>query len=180
MANMIQKLLWKAGRIFRYMNFCPKAAEPCVGIGGLRTWMEASEAEYSATCCHDFDGDIEKFYCSLTKDGNNGLEKIEAGEKKGDLLTIDFTKEETCELFIAGPPCQPYAANGSKAGFADPRSEVLERCCDLIIEMAHRGSLVVFLLENSERLTLYKEFWKLIAKSSVPAPFLRLRCSTMT
>lgn len=180
MGDLIQKLLWKAGRIFRYMKFCLKAAEPCVGIGGLRSWMEASEAEYSATCCHDFDGDIEKFYCSLSKHGNTGLEKVAAGEKKGDLLSIDFSGQETCELFIAGPPCQPYAANASKAGFADPRSEVLERCCDLIIEMAHRGSLVVFLLENSERLTLYKEFWKLIDKIICACPLKRLRCSTMT
>lgn len=175
MANSVEQLLWKTGRIFRYLQVCPKIAEPCVGIGAFHSWFKACGLKYEATnCCVDFDKDIEEFYSNLQKDGDPGLTSLRCGPVNGDIMKMELAGLDSCEIFVAGPPCQPYAANGSGKGFQDDRSAVLEACIDWIIELAHRGSLIVFLLENSEKLTTHSEFWSLLDKLICACPWFKI------
>ena len=171
----MEQLLWKTGRIFRYLQVCPKIAEPCVGIGAFRTWLNSCGIKYEATeCCVDFDKDIEAFYRSLAAAGDSGLSKVQCGPNKGDIMNMSLESLESCELFVAGPPCQPYAANGAGKGFQDERSAVLEKCFDWIIEMAHRGTLIAFILENSQKLTSHQEFWDLLEKLQCACPWFKI------
>eukprot|EP00435_Cladocopium_sp_Y103_P041339 s2160_g11.t1 len=174
MAQTLQSLLWKAGRIWRYLSQCPAIAEPCVGIGGLRTWIQSSGVPYHATVCSDFDSDIGHFYESLKKNGEEGLEKIQCGPKKGDVMDMSSESLESCEIFLSGTPCQPYAGNGKGLGFLDDRSLVLEKCIEQITEFARRGTLILFLLENSQKLAEHPEFWQLMNYLVCSCPFFKV------
>ena len=174
MAASLARALYKVGRVFRYLGRAVKAAEPCCGIGGLRTWVEASGMPYESACAYDFDNDIEEFYLSLQKSGAPGLEAVFCGPEKGDVTKVEDDSLPDVELFLSGPPCQPYAPNGRGAGFADPRSEILEIAVRWIIHQAWRGSLVAFLLENSTALATHSYFWKLIDQIVCSCPFFRV------
>lgn len=170
----MENILHQVGRIFRWLGRCPSMAEPCVGVGGLRTWVQASGIPYQATACIDFDKDIALFYDSLKEKGEGGLDTVESGPVEGDMLSKPLDSLQPCEVFVAGPPCQPYAGNGKKMGFSDSRSEVLERCIDWIEDLAWKGELVAFLLENSERLAEHSEFWHLIERLTCSTPFFKI------
>ena len=174
MASSLASALYKVGRVFRYLGRSVKAAEPCCGIGGLRTWTEASGVQYQSVCAYDFDADIEDFYNSLGQSGALGLEAVFCGPEKGDVTKVADDSLPDVELFLSGPPCQPYAPNGRGAGFADPRSEILEIAVRWIIHQAWRGSLVCFLLENSTALASHSYFWKLIDLIVCCCPFFRV------
>ena len=87
----------------RRRRFCPAAAEPCVGVGGLRSWIEASDSKYTATVCHDFGSDIQKFYQNLVKAGSGGLQQVKAGQKQGDLLAVNLEEQADCEIRASVP-----------------------------------------------------------------------------
>jgi hypothetical protein len=49
---------------------------------------------------------------------------------------------------VSGPPCQPFSTAGAAAGFADDRACVFSTVVKWIIELARRGVLKFFILEN--------------------------------
>ena len=174
MIPAVERVLWKLGRVFRLLGRCPSIGEPCCGIGGMRTWVETSKVPYESCCAYDFDPAIEAYYKLMKLDGVSGLDAMACGPKLGDVTRVAGSSLPDCEIYISGPPCQPYAPNGQGGGFADERSEVLEICVTWLIELAWRGSLVCFLLENSPSLATHSYFWSLINQLQMAIPFFKL------
>ena len=166
-----QEALHRAGRVLRYLGRTPLVAEPCCGIGGLRTWAAASGVPYHACFAHDFDSEIEEFYVSLQKSGVEGLGGVACGPVLGDISLVSSEDLPQCEALVSGPPCQPYAPNGRGEGFKDPRSEIFEIVVKWVIHMAWAGSLVCFLLENSVAIASHDFFWKLVDQICLSCPF---------
>ena len=174
MTDGVSSALHKAGRILRFLRRALKVAEPCCGIGGLRSWAIASGVPYNAFCACDFDESIDDFYGSLKKKGEPGLEDMACGEERGDVSHVDVHQLPACELLLSGPPCQPYAPNGKGEGFCDPRSEIFEIVVGWIIHLAWQGTLVAFLVENSTAIVSHEYFWKLIEQITCSCPFFRV------
>ena len=96
------------------------------------------------------------------------------GHVAGDLLTVDMAKLTDSEVLLSGPPCTPWAPNGLKKGTLDERADVYERVSDWILELAYRGVLVIFLLENSAKLINTDFFKDMVTKLRVAFPFFRI------
>lgn len=162
MAFACEEALRKAGRIFRWLGRGVKACEPCCGVGGLRTWLEASGIDYTSECAYDFDNDIASFYRSLKADGSKGLDRVWCGPQLGDIEKVCEPMLPQCELLLSGPPSQPYAPNGKGGGFMDPRSEAFEVVLSWLVSLAWQGGLIAFVIENSTSLASHEFFWKLL------------------
>ena len=166
--------LHKAGRVLRFLGRLPRVAEPCVGIGGMRSWAEACGLSYVSCVAHDFDSEIDEFYTSLKGEGSKGLEGVYCGPTHGDITQVPLSSLPNCEALVSGPPCQPYAPNGRGEGFDDPRSEIFEIVVRWVVELAWRGCLLCFLLENSTAIVTHAYFWKVVEQLQLSCPFFRI------
>ena len=166
------QVLHRTGRILRFLGRCPTAAEPCVGLGGLRAWAEASGVPYKAHECYDLE--LQDFYGSLQARGARGLEKVHTGPEEGDVQRLHFSKLMDCEILLSGPPCQPFCKGGARKGSSDCRSDVLESVVSMVMELAWRGSLVAFVIENSSALPSHEYFGELLRRLECTVPFFRM------
>ena len=56
--------------------------------------------------------------------------------------------ERPVDLLIAGPPCPPWAGNGTKSGQKDDRARVFERVLEWTVLLVKSGGLLAVALEN--------------------------------
>ena len=105
MASGCIAALHKAGRVLRFLGRLPRVAEPCVGIGGMRSWAEACGLSYNSCVAHDFDSEIDEFYTSLKGEGSKGLEGVYCGPTHGDITQVPLSSLPNCEALVSGPPC---------------------------------------------------------------------------
>ena len=70
----------------------------------------------------------------------------------GDILKVPLDQFFSAlpDLVVAGPPCPPWAKMGRRKSFDDPRAAVFWRVIEIIIDLATRGRLVAFVIENVE------------------------------
>ena len=66
--------------------------------------------------------------------------------KDGDVCSLRLAEMSSAE------PCQPFASSGLQEGGLDVRTDVFEACLNMIIELGGRGTLVLFVIENSPKL----------------------------
>ena len=62
---------------------------------------------------------------------------------------VDINDLRDAEVLGVGTPCQPFTSEGQRQGALDPRSYVTEVIVNWIAELAWRGCLVLFFIENS-------------------------------
>ena len=116
--------------------------EPCVGIGAWRALCNMADGQYVPAFSCDSDAELKHFYECY------GLgDSVRCGAK-GDMFAADIHNVQAA-LLICGAPCQPFAPNGNQLGLLDERSEVLEKALEWIVELAWKGELIAFALENS-------------------------------
>jgi site-specific DNA-cytosine methylase len=106
----------------------------------------------------DIDGHLDWFYDKLRtllqSLGEQSNFKIGCGPVRGDMLSISTRDLQDASMLLSGCPCQPFAKNGQHKGAMDQRSDVLDVVVDWIVELAWRGVLVLFALENSPEMAL--------------------------
>ena len=148
----LQDALHSLGMSLRYLQRPMAVSEPCVGMSGIHEWCKAARVPYQPCNAMDTDSSLDLLHASLQAAGQEEMSATQIGPQVGDVLTKPLQDLEDSEGLAAGPPCQPWAGNGFRAGANDPRSWVYERVVLWILELAWRGCLVWFVLENSEKL----------------------------
>lgn len=69
---------------------------------------------------------------------------------EGDVNAVPLSSlcGEQVDLLCAGPPCPPWAGNGSRASNTDMRSTVFETICKCIVLLESACGLLAVVLEN--------------------------------
>lgn len=76
------------------------------------------------------------------------LQVIHCGPVDGNILLIAIDKFQKAHIIIAGPPCPPWSAKGSRQSWADERSKPFVHVMKIIVYQARYGHLLVFIIEN--------------------------------
>ena len=125
----------------------PVVAEPCVGISAYREWMHQAGLVYRPCTAMDFDLNLVHFWRNLRNQGLQNTDEIKLGPQEGNIQQGGLLQSMSdAEGFLAGPPCQPFAATGLRQGAQDDhgRTDVFESTIDMICELGSRGSLLWF------------------------------------
>ena len=152
-----------------------RIAEPCVGIGALRSLFAVGGLEFESTNAMDVDASLSKFWENIA--GTSALD-LTFGSEAGDVCRIPLCELADAEGCVSGPPCTPWAPNGKRKGRADTRANVWESVIDWIIELSDRGVLLFFALEGSKELMsdvdgMGSHITKTLDKLAVALPFFR-------
>lgn len=116
---------------------------PCVGIDGCGTALQKMGVPFIANNVYDIEGRYAPY---LQKHLNQ--QNIYVGEK-GDVTQIDFNGiERPVDFIVSGPPCPPWAGNGSKGGQTDCRADVYVQIVRLAVCLIKAGELLGLVLEN--------------------------------
>ena len=73
---------------------------------------------------------------------------LHLGSKNGDILSVADSAFPDAHCLVAGPPCPPWSTKGVKGSWDDPRSKPFLKVIAVIKELAARGCLLFFVLEN--------------------------------
>ncbi len=104
----------------------------CSGIGAGRLGLELAGMECIAHSEINIDSDYT--YNLFFNDTNN----------LGDLTLINIEDIPTCELLIAGFPCQTFSIVGKRAGFNDDRGQIIYHLANIL----NKKEIPYFILEN--------------------------------
>ena len=153
-----------------------RVAEPCVGLGGLRELFRVVKVRYTQTSAFEHDVRLVPFYKKMTE---VDLEHKSHHIIWKGLTEVDITTIDDAEGLVSGPPCTPWAKNGSKQGRRDGRSEVMWTVVLMIIELAWRGVLTWFCIENSPEARPWMEEIMGIFHSAIPFFAVELRIAEL-
>ncbi len=124
---------------------------PCVGIGGSSHAMHIMGPGADSVLVYDLDARYA-YYLNKHLEGvgmRRGDIRIMLGRVMGDLLRLPPAHlSERVDILCAGPPCPPWAAQGSHSGLEDQRASVFVRLLVWIFVLAHSGGLLGVCLEN--------------------------------
>ena len=112
-----------------------RAIETSAGSSGALTVGSACggwSAEAQALLALQIPFEI-KFLCDSARDVRRFLRANVPHERlHNDVFSTAFIEEQHVDVFVAGPPCQPYSSEGRGAGSSDPRSAVINPILDYI------------------------------------------------
>ena len=74
------------------------------------------------------------------------------GDVAGDVSLRDISSLQDADALVSGPPCPPYSSIGQLGLGTDPHSCILEIVGRWAVQLAKRGCLLFFVLENVEGL----------------------------
>ncbi|CAK0877406.1 unnamed protein product [Prorocentrum cordatum] len=167
--------MYHFGHVLRYLGRPLHVIEPCVGLGGFREFCRLSEVSYHSSGAFDFHPSFQGFYDNVNQGTSTPEAKgLRLGPVDGDVMGLPIEELQDAELLLSGPPCQPFAEGGRHGGADDPRSEVYETVVGWVIELAWRGVLVMFLIENSCNMKSYAFFWEMFRRLASCIPFFAI------
>ena len=123
--------------------------EQCMGLATMRGVLCGLGIDNKPVNGGDFDDSLRLVHSLMESPAV--LEGLAFGTD-ADLQKMDLSLMDSADGFVAGPPCQAFAANGFQLGWHDPRSRVFTTCVEAIIRLALRGQLKIFALENSMKI----------------------------
>lgn len=116
---------------------------PCCGIDGCGTALQMMSVPFKANNVMD----VEARYGPYLEAHLPGC-AIHVGHH-GDVNSINIDElERPVDLLCSGPPCPPWAGNGSHGGQMDMRAEVFLSVVRMVIALAKSGELKAAILEN--------------------------------
>ncbi|CAK0861214.1 unnamed protein product [Prorocentrum cordatum] len=167
--------MYHFGHVLRYLGRPLHVIEPCVGLGGFREFCRLPEVSYHSSGAFDFHPSFQGFYDNVNQGTSTPEAKgLRLGPVDGDVMGLPIEELQDAELLLSGPPCQPFAEGGRHGGADDPRSEVYETVVGWVIELAWRGVLVMFLIENSCNMKSYAFFWEMFRRLASCIPFFAI------
>lgn len=116
---------------------------PCVGIDGAGFALKALSVPFRAVGVWDLEKRYKEHLETHLPGGNIYLGKA------GDVCNVDLTNiKRPVDMLVSGPPCPPWAGNGSHQGQWDPRADVFLHVMRLTICLIKTGELKAVILEN--------------------------------
>ena len=95
---------------------------------------------------HAYDVDTELIPALVARYGPEVVGKFDIGPN-GNLLQLDIGKMEDVDMIIAGPPCPPFSAIGSRRGAEDERAQVFSAVHNMLKKQYDRKALKAFIVE---------------------------------
>ena len=124
-------------------------AMPCVGIDGCGTALQHMKVPFFGNNVMD----LEKRYRPYLEE-HLGHDRLHLGHQAGDVTALPLEKvERPVDLLVSGPPCPPWAGNGSHRGADDDRAEVFLAVVRIVISLILCGELKACCLENVKGIT---------------------------
>lgn len=128
-----------------------QVAVPCTGISGASYAFEAMKIPADFINIWDLDAryakHLEQHFLELGMDAADII--LNLGKRRGDLLTLPLDKITTpVHILIAGPPCPPWASQGTHRSLKDARAQVFVRLLVWCFVLVHTGKLLGVVLEN--------------------------------
>ena len=116
---------------------------PCVGIDGAGFALKALSVPFRAVGVWDLEKRYKEHLEAHLPGGNIYLGKA------GDICNVDLsTIKRPVDMLVSGPPCPPWAGNGSHRGQWDPRADVFLHVMRLTICLIKTGELKAVIIEN--------------------------------
>ena len=142
LALTLQKRFAEAQRDSKWIGDFPLLVnEVCVGLGGLRKFMNYAGVDYDTRCC-DKEARYKRFYEEVVKEDPEAYLETKIGAD-GDLLLASDAGD--ADGLVGGSPCTPWDMHHKQ----DAQSRVFLRAVDQVIALATDGSLTFCALENS-------------------------------
>ena len=146
-----------------------RVSEPFHGLGSFTRFAELGALRYSHPNSYELDPRFGKYYEIIY-----GGHTVKVGVV-GDMLAVTTQSFEDSEGLVAGPMCTAWAGNGSKDGATSIVSFLYSRTTDWVIELAHRGVLLFYCIENSGNIA--KTEAKGTRQAFVERELLKLECA---
>ena len=128
-------------------------AEPFVGMGGARAWMNISNVACSSVNVFDTDARLKGYYNGLVKLGHAKAEDVKEMKfgPSGDMMKVNLKKDglKPADAMIIGAPCTAFCGNGEKLGALSKKSKPFKVVLKWAIHLAWNGGLLVIGIENS-------------------------------
>jgi len=126
-----------------------RIAFPFCGLDGPGRALKEMQVPYIADHVYDIEKPLERVVKLLyDQDGNHHPLAFNFGKEEGDMTSLDLEGLRDVEGLCAGFPCPPWSMLGKRRSHTDPRARCARRLMDWIEELANRGTLRWFMLEN--------------------------------
>ena len=142
---------WESCYVLRHLKRALSVSETCTGLCAYRRIAQLAEMPYEVVNAYEIDHRYSRYYQQTSTRDRSCLMRVRCS-KDADITTLSLNGLDNSEKFMAGPPCTPWSLQGDRQGVLDSRSAPYETCIDMIIELAQRGCLLMFVLENSPEL----------------------------
>jgi site-specific DNA-cytosine methylase len=128
--------------------------ELCAGAGTAYIALKLLLGEGRVRLAGAWDTNLD---LKVLHEGHNGAAScVHLGPVAGDIIATDLEQFPSANIVVAGPPCPPFSACGSRHALEDPRARPFERCMEVISELNSRSKsldsavpeLMFFILEN--------------------------------
>ena len=129
---------------------CLRVAAPCTGIHGCGFALQSMAISTHTNNIYDLDDRYRLALQSHLREMGMRLLDItmNLGKTSGNLLGVDLTELQQADVLVCGPPCPPWAGNGSKKSLRDPRAKVFFAILEWVWYLATYGGLMIAIIEN--------------------------------
>ena len=120
---------------------------PCIGINNGGRALKLMGVEYRLVNSCDLLGHLDQCLGAL-EDGAS-LQGVRLGKTHGDIFNVELSElKKPVDVLLAGPPCPPFASNGKREPWSDPRTDVFYQVLKWVIALVKGGGLLYCVLEN--------------------------------
>ena len=126
-----------------------RLTEPFFGLGGVAGLLSAVGVKVQLVNTFDLDDNIADWHRALVRNGiRDTCGPVWSGPLVGDMMSVPVKSLLDSDILAAGPPCQGFSASGLKGREEDSRSDCYSRVVDWVVELARRGCLKGYFIEN--------------------------------
>ena len=125
-----------------------KVLELCSGVGTACFSAKRLLGRDRVESVGLYDSDAQLRPLLIQLHGEADSDQWHLGPVKGNILGKPPDSFPNCHLLVAGPPCPPWSAKGSRGSFHDARSHVMWSVIDVIVRKASQTALIMFIMEN--------------------------------
>lgn len=156
-----------------------RLSEVFFGLGGVVELLDKSGVSVELVNSFELDDEIAKWHRKLVGLGLRRTKgSLWSGKDVGDMMRVPVEALLDSDVLAAGPPCQAWAPGGQHGGEDDERSHCYSRIVEWVVELAHRGCLKAYFLENGEGIMQMQDGRQPFAEKILPllaerVPFFR-------
>jgi len=149
--------------------------EPFFGLGGVVETLGRAGIAVKLVNCFELDEKVGQFHKALCLNGKRkATGYVMSGRQCGDMMNIPLEHLADSDLLACGPPCQGFCPGGMQRGDEDSRSDCYRRILEWVVELATRGALKAYFIENAPGIMDSKQGRVSFAEQVIPMMCQRL------